>query len=83
MKKAILRKSGDRNKTDLPVVYYYYRMRGTGSQILSVITQRRNDCCRNIFEYDDVGRPTSMLVVPEQGVNDYQKWLYQYDMIKD
>jgi len=67
-----------RNKTDLPVLYYYYDSDNRLTDIVRYNVKAQRLLPATIFEYDGGGRPISMLVVPE-GSNDYQKWLYEYN----
>lgn len=67
-----------RNKTDLPVIYYYYDSANRLTDIVRYNIKARRLLPETIFEYDDTGRLLSMLVVPA-GSNDYQKWVYEYN----
>lgn len=67
-----------RNKTDLPVLYYYYDAANRLTDIVRYNIKAQRLLPTTIFEYEDGERPVSMLVVPE-GSNDYQKWLYEYN----
>lgn len=67
-----------RNKTDLPVIYYYYDADGRLTDIVRYSLKAKRLLPDNIFEYGDDGRTSSMLVVPD-GSNDYLKWLYDYN----
>ena len=67
-----------RNKTDLPVIYYYYDTDGRLTDIVRYSLKAKRLLPDNIFEYGDDGRTSSMLVVPD-GSNDYLKWLYDYN----
>jgi YD repeat-containing protein len=67
-----------RNKEALPAVYYYYDDQHRLTDIVRYSPRARRLLPDNIFEYDDNGRPTSMLVVQE-GAASYQKWIYTYN----
>ena len=67
-----------RNKTDLPVIYYYYDTDSRLTDIVRYSLKAKRLLPDNIFEYGDDGRTSSMLVVPD-GSNDYLKWLYDYN----
>ncbi|HEY4287460.1 MAG TPA: hypothetical protein VGN00_10225 [Puia sp.] len=67
-----------RNKTDLPVIYYYYDTAGRLTDIVRYSLKAKRLLPDNIFEYGDGGGVSSMLVVPD-GSNDYLKWLYDYN----
>jgi hypothetical protein len=67
-----------RNKEELPVIYYYYDADNRLTDIVRYNQKARRLLPDNIFEYDQDGRLSSMVVVPD-GSNDYQKWIYQYD----
>ncbi|HTI94857.1 MAG TPA: hypothetical protein VL727_29915 [Puia sp.] len=67
-----------RNKTDLPVIYYYYDTDGRLTDIVRYSLKAKRLLPDNIFEYGEDGRTSSMLVVPD-GSNDYLKWLYDYN----
>jgi YD repeat-containing protein len=68
-----------RNRTEQPTVYYYYDAGNRLTDIVRYNPKAQRLLPDYIFEYDDGGRPASTLIVPEQGVNEYQKWVYQYD----
>lgn len=58
--------------------YYYY---DTANRLTDIVTYNRKAkrlLPVYIFEYNEDGRPTSMMVIPE-GSDDYQKWHYQYN----
>jgi len=67
-----------RNRTNLPVIYYYYDTDGRLTDIVRYSLKAKRLLPDNIFEYGDDGRTSSMLVVPD-GSNDYLKWLYDYN----
>ncbi|HXO78063.1 MAG TPA: hypothetical protein VN824_22570, partial [Puia sp.] len=67
-----------RNKTDLPVIYYYYDTDNRLTDIVRYSLKAKRLLPDNIFEYGDDGRTSSMLVVPD-GSNDYLKWIYDYN----
>lgn len=67
-----------RNKTDLPVIYYYYDADSRLTDIVRYSLKAKRLLPDNIFEYGDDGRTSSMLVVPD-GSNDYLKWIYDYN----
>ena len=67
-----------RNKTDLPVIYYYYDANNRLTDIVRYSLKAKRLLPDNIFEYGEDGKPSSMLVVPD-GSNDYLKWLYDYN----
>jgi YD repeat-containing protein len=67
-----------RNKTDLPVIYYYYDTDSRLTDIVRYSLKAKRLLPDNIFEYGDDGRTSSMLVVPD-GSNDYLKWIYDYN----
>jgi hypothetical protein len=68
-----------RNKTELPTVYYYYDEGNRLTDIVRYNPKAQRLLPDYIFEYDGGGRPASMLIVPEQGVSEYQKWIYEYN----
>lgn len=74
----IAEERAQRNKIDLPVLYYYYDSDNRLTDIVRYNVKAQRLLPTTIFEYDGGERPTSMLVVPE-GSNDYQKWLYEYN----
>jgi YD repeat-containing protein len=74
----IAEERAQRNKADLPVLYYYYDSANRLTDIVRYNIKARRLLPTTIFEYEDGERPISMLVVPE-GSNDYQKWLYEYN----
>jgi YD repeat-containing protein len=67
-----------RNKTDLPVIYYYYDADNRLTDIVRYSLKAKRLLPDNIFEYSEDGKLGSMLVVPD-GSNDYLKWLYEYN----
>jgi hypothetical protein len=67
-----------RNKTDLPVIYYYYDTDNRLTDIVRYSLKAKRLLPDNVFEYGDGGKLSSMLVVPD-GSNDYLKWLYDYN----
>jgi YD repeat-containing protein len=80
-----------RNRVELPVVYYYYDADNRLTDIVRYNLKAQRLLPDYVFEYvagdgskgSDGGeggqRLASMLIVPEQGVNEYQKWIYQYN----
>ncbi|HEY4062993.1 MAG TPA: hypothetical protein VGM30_13900 [Puia sp.] len=68
-----------RNKTDLPVVYYYYDADNRLTDIVHYSPRAQRLLPSKIFTYDQGERLASMLVVPEDGNPDYNKWLYEYN----
>lgn len=67
-----------RKSTAQASYYYYY---DTANRVTDIVTynQRANRLLPvYIFEYNDAGMTSSMLLVPE-GSDDYQKWYYSYD----
>lgn len=66
-----------RNGKPLPTFYYYY---DSGNRITDIV--RYNERAKrllpdNMFEYNEAGRMSAMIVVPE-GSTDYQRWVYDY-----
>jgi len=68
-----------RNGTELPVIYYYYDTDNRLTDIVHYSLRAKRLLPSTIFTYDQGERLASMLVVPEEGNPDYQKWLYEYD----
>jgi YD repeat-containing protein len=68
-----------RNKADLPVIYYYYDADNRLTDIVHYSLRAQRLLPSTIFTYDQGERLASMLVVPEEGNPDYQKWLYEYN----
>jgi YD repeat-containing protein len=68
-----------RNRSELPVVYYYYDGDNRLTDIVRYNQRAKRLLPDYIFEYDEGLRLSSMLIVPEQGVSQYQKWVYQYN----
>ncbi|MDP4149925.1 MAG: hypothetical protein Q8938_16855 [Bacteroidota bacterium] len=68
-----------RNRSELPVVYYYYDGDNRLTDIVRYSQRAKRLLPDYIFEYDEGMRLSSMLIVPEQGVSQYQKWIYQYN----
>jgi YD repeat-containing protein len=63
---------------ELPVIYYYYDEEKRLTDIAEYNQKARRILPSHVFEYDDQGRVSSMLVVPE-GSTEYQKWVYEYN----
>jgi hypothetical protein len=77
-----------RNKSEMPVVYYYYDADNRLTDIVRYNLKAQRLLPDYVFEYAGSasgvsghggGKLASMLIVPEQGVNEYQKWIYQYN----
>ena len=68
-----------RNRTELPTVYYYYDADNRLTDIVRYNPGAQKLLPDYIFEYDVAGKIASMLMVPEQGSNEYQKWVYEYN----
>ena len=68
-----------RNNTELPVVYYYYDSDNRLTDIVRYNARAQKLLPDYIFDYDTDGRISGMLMVPEQGSNEYQKWVYVYN----
>jgi YD repeat-containing protein len=79
-----------RNRAELPVVYYYFDDHNRLTDIVRYNLKAQRLLPDYVFEYvgdsggaghngDGGGKLASMLIVPEEGVNEYQKWIYQYD----
>jgi hypothetical protein len=62
----------------LPSFYYYYDGNDRLTDIVSYSNKARRLLPVYIFDYNDNGFVKSRMVVPE-GVDDYQKWYYEYD----
>jgi hypothetical protein len=61
-----------------PVFYYYYDDKGRLTDIVRFNNRAKRLLPDYIFEYDEAGR-TSMMLVTTAGGADYQKWYYRYD----
>jgi YD repeat-containing protein len=61
----------------LPAIFYYYDDQNRLTDIVRYNQKARRLLPDYIFEYDEKGHMSSMLIVPEG--NDYQKWIYQYN----
>ncbi len=80
-----------RNKSEMPAVYYYYDAGNRLTDIVRYNLKAQRLLPDYVFEYvggdggangvsgHGGGKLASMLIVPEQGVNEYQKWIYQYN----
>jgi YD repeat-containing protein len=68
-----------RNRAELPAIYYYYDADNRLTDIVHYSPRAQRLLPSTIFTYDQGERLASMLVVPEEGNPDYQKWLYEYD----
>jgi antitoxin component YwqK of YwqJK toxin-antitoxin module len=64
--------------TEQPVVYYYYDDKGRLSDVVRYNNRAKRLLPDYIFEYDETGR-VSMMLVTTAGGADYQKWIYRYD----
>lgn len=67
-----------RNRAALPVVYYYYDADNRLTDIVRYSARSQRLLPDYVFEYQDGERLSSMMVVQEGG-NNYQKWLYEYN----
>lgn len=66
-----------RNGILLPSVYYYYDNNDRLTDIVRYSRKAKRLLPDYIFEYNDQGDISSMLLIPE-GSDDYQRWVYQY-----
>jgi len=64
--------------TEQPVVYYYYDDKGRLTDVVRYNNRAKRLLPDYIFEYDEAGR-VSMMLVTTAGGADYQKWYYRYD----
>jgi YD repeat-containing protein len=64
--------------TEQPVVYYYYDDKGRLTDVVRYNNRAKRLLPDYIFEYDETGR-ISMMLVTTSGGADYQKWYYRYD----
>ena len=64
--------------TEQPVVYYYYDDKGRLTDVVRFNNRAKRLLPDYIFEYDNAGR-ISMMLVTTAGGADYQKWYYRYD----
>jgi hypothetical protein len=64
--------------TEQPVVYYYYDDKGRLTDVVRYNNRAKRLLPDYIFEYDETGR-VSMMLVTTAGGADYQKWIYRYD----
>jgi YD repeat-containing protein len=68
-----------RNREELPVIYYYYDTDNRLTDIVHYSPRAKRLLPSKVFTYDQGERLATMLVVPEEGNPDYQKWHYEYD----
>ena len=61
-----------------PTWYYYYNTAGQLTDIVRYNARAKRLLPDYIFEYNEQGRLSTMLVTTE-GTNDYQKWYYTYN----
>lgn len=61
-----------------PVVYYYYDDKGHLTDVVRFNSRAKRLLPDYIFEYDEAGRISMMLVTTDGGA-DYQKWYYRYN----
>lgn len=66
-----------RKKKPLGILYYYYDERNRLTDIVRYNPKAQRLLPDYMFEYDEEGRLSTMLVVPE-GSSDYQKWFFSY-----
>ncbi|MBO9204875.1 MULTISPECIES: hypothetical protein [Niastella] len=64
--------------TEQPVVYYYYDDKNRLTDVVRFNNRAKRLLPDYIFEYNDAGWVTMMLVTTAGGA-DYQKWYYKYD----
>lgn len=64
--------------TEQPVIYYYYDDKGRLTDVVRYNNRAKRLLPDYIFEYDEAGR-ISMMLVTTAGGADYQKWVYRYD----
>lgn len=64
--------------TEQPVIYYYYDDKGQLTDVVRYNNRAKRLLPDYIFEYDEAGR-ISMMLVTTAGGADYQKWVYRYD----
>ena len=67
-----------RNGQSLPEVYYYYNKDNRLTDVARYNNKARRILPDFVFEYDDEGKMSTMMVVPE-GSDQYQKWWFKYD----
>ena len=60
-----------------PIIYYYYDDKNRLTDIVRYNQWARRLIPDYVFEYDDEGRITTVMIVPESG-SDYEKWFYSY-----
>ena len=77
-KGRVAEENGRRNSTSLPSFYYYYNDQGQLTDIASYSRKADRILPGYIFEYNNNGLVSSMIMVPE-GSDDYQKWHYTYN----
>lgn len=64
--------------TEQPLIYYYYDDKGRLTDVVRYNSRAKRLLPDYIFEYDEAGR-VSMMLVTTSGGADYQKWVYRYD----
>lgn len=74
----VVEENSRRNGVTLPSVYYYYDDENRLTDIVSYNDRAKRLLPMNVFEYNQRNQVSSMLVVQE-GTDDYQKWLYEYN----
>lgn len=75
----IVEEHATRHGEQLPTVYYYYDDDHRLTDIVRFSPLAQKLLPDYIFDYNTDGTIASMLMVPEQGSNEYQKWVYQYN----
>jgi hypothetical protein len=66
-----------RNKGNLGTTYYYYDNKNRLTDVARYNKRANRVLPDYIFEYNDAGQVTQMVIVPE-GSSDYQTWRYTY-----
>ena len=61
----------------MPTYYYYYDEKNRLTDIVRYNPRARRLLPDYVFEYDEDGRVSTVIIVPETG-SDYEKWFYSY-----
>ena len=67
-----------RNGQTLPAIFYYYNKENRLTDVARYNNKARRILPDFVFEYDEQGKMSTMLVVPE-GSDQYQKWWFKYN----
>jgi YD repeat-containing protein len=74
----VVEENARRKNNNLPSYYYYYDSNNRLTDIVRYNQKAGRLLPDYVFEYNDKGLISSMLVVPE-GSDDYQRWYYEYN----